>query len=351
MRERSCSLKQNYIDLQTLLDQLSYIQESDASKILDISNKYSELLKNSENHATIDLYRLKYINKSLKRLSSDFQKCQPQMMFLVPMILENLYKTIWNTAKKQGKDNALRSLIRISDALLTCRIDLRNHLFKSVTAFLGGNLDIIVSGGAPLAEEYVKAFRSFGITVLNGYGITECGPVVAVNRNQHSVPGSVGFPLCCNQVRISDDGEILVKGDNVMMGYYHDENAQAFADGWFRTGDLGYLDRHGALHITGRIKNLIILSNGENIAAESIEQEVYSIPYVKEVVAYGQDDVIVAEVFLDEEVSDAKDLIHADIQSLNQRLPLARNIGKLVIRDTEFPKTTTNKIKRNFGGQ
>lgn len=292
-----------------------------------------------------------YINKSLKRLSSDFQKCQPQMMFLVPMILENLYKTIWNTAKKQGKDKALRSLIRISDALLTCRIDLRKHLFKSVTAFLGGNLDIIVSGGAPLAEEYVKAFRSFGITVLNGYGITECGPVVAVNRNQHSVPGSVGFPLCCNQVRISDDGEILVKGDNVMMGYYHDENAQAFADGWFRTGDLGYLDRHGALHITGRIKNLIILSNGENIAAESIEQEVYSIPYVKEVVAYGQDDVIVAEVFLDEEVSDAKDLIYTDIQSLNQRLPLARNIGKLVIRDTEFPKTTTNKIKRNFGGQ
>lgn len=293
-----------------------------------------------------------YINKSLKRLSSDFQKYQPQHLFAVPLIVETLYKNIWITAKKQGKDKALRVLISISNTLLKCKIDVRKILFKSVISAFGGNLDLIVSGGAPIDAEYVQAFKSFGVTVLNGYGITECGPIVSVNRNKFNVVGSVGLPLCCNQVKISVDGEVLVKGENVMVGYYHndEENKKVFMDGWFRTGDLGRIDEHGALHITGRIKNLIILSNGENVSAESIEKQVYTIPYVKEVVAYGENDVIVAEVFLDEEVSDAEERIHTDIQAINQKLPFVKNIGKVVVRDTEFPKTTTKKIKRSYGG-
>jgi long-chain acyl-CoA synthetase len=270
----------------------------------------------------------------------------------VPLIVETLHKNIWLTAKKQGKDKALRCLIRISDLLRRVKIDLRKVLFKSVISAFGGNLDQIICGGAPLNPELVKSFDSLGITLLNGYGITECSPIVAVNRNQFNVVGSVGLPLCCNEVKISEDGEILVKGENVMVGYYHNEaeNQTVFVDGWFRTGDLGRIDEHGALHITGRIKNLIILSNGENISAESIEQLVCTIPYVKEVIAYGEDDVIVAEVFLDEEVTDAKERIHGDINTLNQKLPYVKNIGKVVIRDTEFPKTTTKKIKRNYGG-
>ncbi len=294
-----------------------------------------------------------YINKSLKKLPDDFKKCKPQHLFAVPLIVETLYKNIWATAKKQGKDKALKLLIKISDALLKCKIDLRKVLFKSVISAFGGNIDLIVSGGAPIDQKYINAFKSFGITVLNGYGITECGPIVAVNRNKFNVVGSVGLPLCCNEVKIADDGEVLVKGDNVMMGYYHNEaeNEKVFSDGWFRTGDIGRLDENGALHITGRIKNLIILGNGENIPAESIEQEVYTIPYVKECIAYGKDNVIVAEVYLDEEVTDAKDRINDDIQVVNQRLPQIRNIGKVVVRDTEFPKTTTKKIKRNYGGQ
>ena len=273
-----------------------------------------------------------YINRSLKRLSADFQTCKPQHLFAVPLIVETLYKNIWVTAKKQGKEKALRTLIAISDTLLKCKIDLRKVVFKSVISAFGGKLDLIVSGGAPIDPK--------------------CGPIVSVNRNKFNVVGSVGLPLCCNQVKISDDGEVLVKGENVMVGYYHneEENKKDFVDGWFRTGDLGRIDEYGALHITGRIKNLIILSNGENIPAESIESQVYTIPYVKEVVAYGKDDVIVAEVFLDEEVTDAKDRIHMDIQAINQRLPIVKNIGKVVIRDTEFPKTTTKKIKRNYGG-
>ncbi len=294
-----------------------------------------------------------YINKSLKKLPDDFKKCKPQHLFAVPLIVETLYKNIWATAKKQGKDKALKLIIKISDALLKCKIDLRKVLFKSVISAFGGNIDLIVSGGAPIDEKYIKAFKSFGISVLNGYGITECGPIVAVNRNKFNVVGSVGLPLCCNEVRIAKGGEVLVKGDNVMLGYYHNEaeNEKVFVDGWFRTGDIGKIDEHGALHITGRIKNLIILGNGENIPAESIEQEIYTIPYVKECIAYGKDNVIVAEVFLDQEVADAKDKINNDIQEVNQRLPQIRNIGQVVIRDTEFPKTTTKKIKRNYGGQ
>lgn len=138
-----------------------------------------------------------------------------------------------------------------------------------------------------------------------------------------------------------------------MLGYYHNEaeNEKVFVDGWFKTGDIGFIDKHGALHITGRIKNLIILGNGENIPAESIEEQIYTIPYVKEVICYGKDNVIVAEVYLDEEVADVKERINDDIQVVNQHLPQIRNIGRVVVRDTEFPKTTTKKIKRNLGGQ
>jgi len=293
-----------------------------------------------------------YINRSLKQVLKDFSAARPQMMFVVPLILETLYKNIWATARKKGKEKALKVLVKVSDALYACGIDLRRLLFKTVHDSLGGKLEYVISGGAPLDERLVRAFRSFGITVLNGYGITECGPVVSVNRNRCAVPGSVGFPLRCNKVKISEEGEVLVRGTNVMQGYYHndEENRKAFIDGWFRTGDLGRIDEHGALHITGRIKNLIILSNGENIPAESLEEKILTIPYVKEAVAYGQDDVIVAEVFLDEEMPEGREKMDADIQAINKTLPLVRNIGRVIVRDTEFPKTTTKKIKRNYGG-
>ena len=293
-----------------------------------------------------------YINKSLKRVVDDLKKAKPQNTFAVPLIVETLYKGIWNTANKQGKDRLLRVLINISNALRKCKIDLRRLLFKSVLSAFGGNLEIIICGGAPLNPELVTGLDAFGIKLINGYGITECAPIVAVNRNKFNVVGSVGLPICCNEVKIAADGEILVKGDNVMLGYYHneEETKKVFVGDWFKTGDIGFIDNYGALHITGRIKNLIILGNGENIPAESIEEQIYTISYVKEAICYGKDNLIVAEVYLDEEVIDAKDKINNDIQTLNQRLPQTRNIGRVVIRDTEFPKTTTKKIKRNKGG-
>lgn len=288
-----------------------------------------------------------YINRSLKRLSADFQKVKPCLLCAVPLVVETMYKTIWDTARKQGKEKALKTLIKFSDILLKCGIDLRRKLFRSVLDAFGGNLELIISGGAPLDEKYIKAFRSFGVVIQNGYGITECSPVVSVTRGTGDHSGSVGQPLCCNQIKISPEGEILVKGDNVMMGYYNndEENAKVLKDGWFGTGDLGHIDSQGELHVTGRIKNLIILSNGENISAEAIEEQIYTIPYVKEAVAYGKDGVIVAEVYLDEAVSDAKERIHKDVKVINRKLSQVKNIAKVVTRDTEFPKTSTKKLR------
>ena len=304
------------------------------------------------------LYRQSiYINKSLKNIMLDFQKAKPSYTFMVPLMVETMYKKVWATAKEQGKDKLLKVMIQISRGLMKVGIDLRRVLFKSVLAAFGGKLEWVSCGGASIDIKYIQGFRDFGINIINGYGITECSPIVSSNRSKYWVDGSVGVVVWGCEVMIAPsdidgEGEILVKGSSVMKGYYKNEEAtkQAFHGEWFKTGDIGFIDEYGALHITGRIKNLIILSNGENIPAESIEEAVYTIPYVKEVVAYGKDNVIVAEVFLDEDVPDAKDRINADIQAINKKLPLVRNIGKLIVRDTEFEKTTTNKIKRNYGG-
>lgn len=251
---------------------------------------------------------------------------------------------------RSKKEKLLKLFVLISDTLLKFKIDLRKIFFRSVIEAFGGNINLIVSVGAFLDDKYVRGFNSFGITLLNGYGITECGPFVSVNRNRLNIIGSVGLPLKCNKIKISENGEILVKGDNVMLGYYHDEeeNKRVFSNGWFKTGDIGEIDDFGALHITGRIKNLIILANGENIAAETIEKAVCSIPYVKEVVAFEKDGIIAIEVYLDEASQNATQKIHDDIEKLNRTLPVTQNIGDVIIRDTEFPKTTTKKIIRNY---
>ncbi len=295
-----------------------------------------------------------HINQSLKRIQDDFKIAKPQHLSVVPLIVETLYNKIWTTAKTQNKDKLLKTLITVSNVLLKLKIDLRKQLFKSVIESFGGNLELIISGGANIERKYIDGFNSLGVTVINGYGITECSPVVAVNRNKFNIIGSVGLPLICNEVKIADDGEILVKGSNVMQGYWNneEETKNAFTyDGYFKTGDIGFIDEFGALHITGRIKNLIILSNGENIPAEAIESEIYKIPYVKEVICYGKNNLIVAEVFLNEETENAKELIHSDIKDLNKNLPITRNIGEIIIREIEFPKTTTKKIKRTQGVQ
>jgi len=297
------------------------------------------------------------INKSLKRITQDLLKYKPHNIFLVPLFVETFYKKIWDGAQSKNKDGLLKKLIGISNILLKTGIDLRRVLFKSILKEFGGNLELIVTGGAPIDAKYIKGLRDFGIMTLNGYGITECSPVVCVNRNNYFRDGSVGpiFPCCEAKIAEPDEnghGEIYIKGDIVMLGYYKNEQAtkNAFDGEWFKTGDIGYIDGDGFLFISGRKKNLIILNNGKNVYPEEIEFALLNqISYVKEVVVYAEDNAITAEMFLDTENNpDCAANIDGDILKLNRTLPVYKNIAKTIIRDTEFPKTTTKKIKRSY---
>lgn len=298
-----------------------------------------------------------YICPNLKNVVSDFKKYEPQNFSAVPMVIEMIYKTIWDTAEKQGKAEILRKGLKISNKLLKYGIDIRKKLFKEVLSNFGGKLEVIICGGAALDIEYQKGLYEMGITVINGYGITECSPVVAVNRNEYFKLGSCGQALPCNEIKIHEPdaegvGEIYVKGSNVMLGYYGDEEetAAAFDGEWFKTGDYGRLDSDGFLYITGRKKNLIILSNGKNISPEEIEEKLQKIKFVKEVLVYEEDKTITAEFYLDEEnYPDAKSMINDAVAQYNRNAAVSKRVGKIKTRDDEFPKTTTLKIKRNYG--
>lgn len=298
-----------------------------------------------------------YMTTSLRNIQSDMVKIGATAAFCVPLMAELIYKKVWATAKAKGKDEILKKGIKISNFLMKFGIDIRRKLFAEVHEALGGNLELFICGGAPLSEKMAFELTSMGINVLNGYGITECSPIVSVNRNYANRLGSVGQILDCNEVKINNPdekgiGEIYVKGTNVMVGYYNDEEAtkEAFDDGWFKTGDLGYVDEDGFLFVTGRIKNLIILSNGKNVSAEELEEKILDeFSYVNEVLVSGENDKLTAEVFLDEnQEPDAQKKIKEDIKWLNTKLPSYKKIAKTKIRDEAFPKTTSMKIKRNY---
>ena len=229
-------------------------------------------------------------------------------------------------------------------------IHIKRKLFQQVYDAFGGNLEMLISGGSSIDENYIKGFRDIGIKVTNGYGITECSPIVATTRNKHFAPKSVGAVQPGIDCRIQD-GEVQLKGETLFLGYYKDEKAtaEAFDGEWFKTGDLVYLDQDGLLYITGRIKNLIILSNGKNVSPEELETLlIQHIPEIKEVVCYGESDVIVAEAYLDPDIDCDIESIKAKISELNCTLPNHKQIADVRFRDSEFPKTTTKKIKRSI---
>jgi long-chain acyl-CoA synthetase len=306
-------------------------------------------------------------NDSLKRVVENMNVFKPTMSIMVPLFLESMYKAIWKGAEKEGLAGHLRYGIRYSNLLRKVGIDARRLFFKPVLEKFGGNLNQIVCGGAPLRTEIAKGISDLGIEVLNGYGITECGPLVSANSLLGKRPGSIGRAIPGCEVRIYDpdktgSGEIQVKGDNVMLGYYKDPESTMLTfteDGWFKTGDIGYLDKDNFLYINGREKNLIILANGKNVYPEELEDIIIEkLPYVKEVVVYADssgvtEDCITACVYPDKEylevngISDIKEKLNRDIDLLNRELPLYKRISNVLISDSEFEKTTTKKIKRN----
>lgn len=301
------------------------------------------------------------IPSSLKKIDELFKKYKPSCMIVVPMLVEAFYNKIWKTIRASGKEKLVKKMIKISNFLLKLKIDIRAKVFKQIIEGFGGNLNMIISGGAALEPSYVADFRSFGINVFNGYGITECSPVVSVNRNGHYRDGSVGSVLNGVEVKILKqdenvrEGEILVKGDVVMKGYYkHPELTEEAMteDGYFNTGDIGYVDDDGFLFITGRKKNLIILDNGKNIYPEELEGKLQKMEGIKEVVVFEKDKKISAEIFPDFEIipndENTKDAIQKIVDEFNKDLPFYKKIDRIEIREAEFEKTTTKKIKRNY---
>lgn len=289
-----------------------------------------------------------FLNHSLKYLTNELKLSAPNTMFVVPVFIENFYKQIWKNARLTKKDYMLKTMIKLSNSLLKVGIDLRSYLFKSITKNFGGNLKYIICGGAFLDKKYVKWFRSIGIEILNGYGITECSPVLAVNRNEYYKDGSVGQVVRGATIKI-ENNEILVKGDIVMLGYYKDEQAtkEVMKKGYFNTGDFGYLDEEGFLYITGRKKNLIILSNGENISPEVIEEKLSKDKGVCEVIVYEKDNKLIASIYPVEEYFGNTSYFNGLIYKYNSKVPKNHQISSVTLRTEEFPKNNNRKILRS----
>ena len=309
------------------------------------------------------------ISDGIKYVAKNMKQFKPSIMTLVPLFAATLYKTIMKSVQKQGKEKTLKTGVKISNFLLKFHVDVRKKLFAQVLEALGGRLKYFVVGGAALNPELVDNFKSLGIHISQGYGITECAPLISVVSLTDYNPASCGKAMPGMQVMIDkenpDDltGEIVVKGDNVMLGYY---NAPGLTDevlslGWFRTGDYGYVDKKGYIYITGRKKNIIIASNGKNVFPEEIEEYISDIPLVEEVVVVGRDEKkngeisIVAIVVPNQEECEARGLtedeaiyeaISAEVTAVNKKLVAYKHINHVEIRKEPFEKTAARKIKR-----
>lgn len=285
------------------------------------------------------------ITTNLKRIKDDLKKFNPYFIALVPMVVEGIYNNIIREAKRQNKYELLMKMIKISNTLLKFKIDLRKVLFGNL---LNKRLKLIVSGGAHLDPYYIEKFNELGIIVLNGYGLTECSPLISVNREIDNHKGSIGLPIYKENIKIDKTGEILIKGPNVMLGYYNDKELtkESFKNGYYKSGDIGYI-KDNILYITGRIKNLIILENGKNFSPEEIEQKLLNIPYIKECVVTSRQQnnisIVVAKLYIE---GNSKN-IQKDINKLNKSLPSYMNIDKYEIMESEFEKTSTKKIIRS----
>lgn len=270
------------------------------------------------------------INDSVMRVLKNLKLFKPQVMCLVPMIIESLYNKL---------------------------IDESKDICKEVVAkvALGGNLKTIYSGGAYLNPEIIDGMNDFGIEVIQGYGMTECSPVISTNNNCEFKRESVGKLISNCEAKIIDE-EIWVRGSSVMMGYYKmpKETEEALVDGWLKTGDLGYIDEDNFVFITGRKKNLIILSNGENVSPEELENELSKSRLIKEILVSEYKNIIKAEILPDYEyannngINDIENEIRNLVDKYNCELPTYKRIGMVIIRDTEFEKTTSKKIKREY---
>ncbi len=312
------------------------------------------------------------ICEGLKYITSNIKEAKPTCVLMVPVMLEMFYKAIMKKVNEDPKKaKKLKTGIKLSRFLMKLHIDVRKKLFKDIHEVFGGRMRLIILGGAPVNPDMLQFFQDIGFLCIQGYGLTECAPILALNRDVDFKNNAAGLPLPGCEVKVLNPdedgiGEFIGKGDNVFLGYYKDPEATAAAldaDGYYHTGDLGYIDKDGFCIITGRKKNVIIAKNGKNVFPEEIEYLLSQSPYVAESVVSGvhneaKDDVVItATIFPNfEEVGkklgeDAPDdkveaLLKEISEEVNEKLPNYKRIKKVVLRKEEFEKNTSKKIKR-----
>ena len=306
----------------------------------------------------------------LRYIKQNLNEYKVSVFVGVPILVEAIYKTIMKEIEKQGKTNLIKFARKISNFLLKFNIDIRRKLFKQVIDALGGSLRLVISGGAPADSEILKGFNDLGVTTLQGYGLSETSPVIAAENYNIMKPGSVGLPMINDTIEVVNRdengiGEIRVKGPNVMLGYYEmpEITAEVLKDGWFYTGDLGYIDKEGLIYITGRNKNMIVLKNGKKVFPEELETLVNRLEIVEESMVFGLPDEndksdiklsvkivynkeVAKEKYVDKSEEELYNIVWEQIKELNKTFPRYKHIQNLILTDEELIKTTTKKVKR-----
>lgn len=310
------------------------------------------------------------ICEGLKYIQKNLVEAQVNVMLAVPLIFEMMHKKIFSKAKESGKDKTLRRMMNISRKFkLYNKGNVTRRLFSNVHNVTGGKISQFIAGGAAINSQVIEDYEAMGFPIFQGYGMTECSPIIAVNKDRYSKAAAAGLPLPGTEVKIYNPdekgiGEIICRGPSVMLGYYRDDDAtrEALRNGWLHTGDYGYFDQDGFLYVSGRKKSVIITKNGKNIFPEEVEFYLTESEYIEEALVHGidglrNDDVIIkAEIFPNyplfenenPEVSEEyiEEKIGEIIEKINDTVPKYKRIKRYYIRKTEFEKTTTKKIKR-----
>ncbi|MCI9016373.1 MAG: AMP-binding protein [Clostridia bacterium] len=304
----------------------------------------------------------------LKHIQKNLKEYEITVFVAVPLMLETMYKKIQKGIEEQGKTKIINIMVKISNALLKCKIDIRKKLFKPVLEKLGGKLRVVLYGAASMDKSTIIGYTSLGVELIQGYGLTETSPVICTETENLKRPGSVGIPLYNVEVKIENPneegiGEIIAKGPNIMLGYLDNEEAtkEVLKDGWLRTGDYGYIDKDGFIYITGRKSDTIVLRNGKNIYPQEIEFLINKLPYVLENIVYErnkdkQDTLLCSKIVYDEEIiketfgektqEEYKKEIWKHIKEINEKLPDFKHIKEINITKEPLIKTTTQKVKR-----
>ncbi len=313
------------------------------------------------------------ICEGLRYIQPNLKESKATVMLGVPVVFETMHKKVMKQAESSGALKKMRRMMNLSrKTKLYNNQDAMRKIFAQIHSSLGNNISLFIAGGAAINPEVIRDYEALGIPMIQGYGMTENAPIIAVNRDYYSKADSVGKPLPGTEVKIINQdedgiGEIICKGPSVMIGYYDDPEATAevIRDGWLYTGDYGRFDDEGFLYICGRKKNVIVTKNGKNIFPEEIEQLLAEQPYIEEVLVYGKLDsrdgdlVVKAEVYpaykiIEEEHGEVTEegirgIIKDAIEEVNDKMPGYKRVKRFKIREEEFEKTTTRKIKRTGG--